>query len=75
MRWPWIAVLSLLALAEPGWAQCAMCKSALESADSASLAQAFRGGIGLLLATPYVVALVVGIVYWRRLRRAAQEEP
>ncbi|MEN3009809.1 MAG: SCO family protein [Candidatus Bipolaricaulaceae bacterium] len=72
MRWLGIALLSLLALAEPGWAQCAMCKSALEGAGSASLAQAFRGGIGLLLAAPYVVALVVGLVYWRRLRQTAQ---
>ncbi len=63
------AVLWLLLLpASEGWAQCALCRSAVESGDP-TFAQALRSGIVLLLVFPYVLGLLVGIVLWRARRQ------
>jgi hypothetical protein len=63
------AVLLLLALpASVGWAQCALCRSAVESGDP-TFAQVLRSGIVLLLVFPYLLGLIVGIVLWRARRQ------
>ncbi len=67
-------VAALLALApEAAWAQCAMCRTALESPEGAALAGAFRRGVFFLLGVPFgIVGTVVGLVLHER-RRARQD--
>jgi len=63
------AVFLLLMLpASVGWAQCALCRSAVESGDP-TFAQVLRSGIVLLLVFPYILGLIVGIVLWRARRQ------
>jgi hypothetical protein len=64
-----LAVVTLALLAEPALAQCRMCRSALESAEAAPLAWAFRRAILFLLATPFVTVAVIAISIARDARR------
>lgn len=56
-----LALLLLVAMAPAAWAQCPMCRTALQSPQAAALAAGFRHGILLLLAAPF---LSIGIVAW-----------
>ncbi|MCS7000705.1 MAG: hypothetical protein RML15_08805 [Bacteroidota bacterium] len=65
-------VVALLAFAHTVWAQCAMCKSAVETTDNAGFVTALRDGIYLMLVTPYAIAAVIAVavyVRWRKRRR------
>jgi hypothetical protein len=53
--------LLLMMTASAAWAQCPMCRTALQSPQAAALAAGFRHGILLLLAAPF---LSVGLVAW-----------
>jgi hypothetical protein len=67
------AVLIAAALLMVSWplqAQCAMCRSALESPDAASLASALRGGILFLLAAPFVTVAVIALSIGRSVQRS-----
>jgi hypothetical protein len=68
-----VALLTILA-AEPVWAQCAMCRTALtESAEGQQLAQGFNRGILFLLAAPYLVfGTLVGSIWIVRRRNVAR---
>jgi len=71
-----IRVLTALpAVAVPLAAQCAMCKSSVETTDNAAFVAALRDGIYLLLITPYLIAAAIAVgvyVHWRKRARSRQ---
>lgn len=58
------SILSLLFSFE-GFAQCAMCRAALETEETGMQAGAVNDGIVYLMAFPYLLLLVGGIVIFR----------
>jgi hypothetical protein len=46
-------------------AQCAMCRASLESSGNKTKAESLNDGIVYLMAIPYVVVAVLGIVIYR----------
>lgn len=48
-----------------GFAQCAMCRAALETEETGNQAAAVNDGIVYLMAFPYLLLLVGGIVIFR----------
>jgi len=51
-----LVLLVFLLLEGTGWAQCAMCRTALEnSVDGEAVIKGFRHGILFLLAAPYAI--------------------
>lgn len=67
MRLTTLAVLVLvLGLAPEANAQCAMCRTALESPEGAALAHGFRRGVLFLLAAPFsALGVIAGLVLHR----------
>lgn len=65
-----LAGLALLvfALPEPAAAQCAMCRTALETPEAQAWAAAFRKGILFLLVVPAVTVAVIGTAAFRSFR-------
>jgi hypothetical protein len=68
------AFLSLLAaallLATDASAQCAMCRTALESSpEGQAMAGSFRHGILLLLAAPYAIGGTIGYAVYRAYKK------
>ncbi len=67
------AMLALIVTAANAAAQCAMCKSAVETTDNAGFVTALRDGIYMMLVTPYLIAATIAVaVYlrWRKRRNA-----
>ena len=59
----------------PAYAQCAMCRTALEnSPEGRGMAASFNRGILLLLAVPYAIFGTVGVVVFRAHRRKQAED-
>lgn len=48
-----------------GFAQCAMCRAALETEETGNQAAAVNDGIVYLMAFPYLLLLIGGIVIYR----------
>lgn len=48
-----------------GFAQCAMCRAALETEETGMKAEAVNDGIVYLMAFPYLLLLVGGIIIFR----------
>lgn len=48
-----------------GFAQCAMCRAALETEETGVKAEAVNDGIVYLMAFPYILLLVCGFVIFR----------
>ncbi len=48
-----------------GFAQCAMCRAALETEETGMKAEAVNDGIVYLMAFPYILLLVGGIIIFR----------
>lgn len=65
-----ILVFLMLAVSSV-WAQCPMCKTALESArdNGSAVGSSLNNGILYLLALPYSVAMVFGIMWYRKTRQ------
>ena len=66
-----LLVIAFAALEASGWAQCAMCRTALESSpEGQAIAGGFRKGILLLLAAPYAILGTISYValraYWKK---------
>lgn len=57
------------------FAQCAMCRRALQSPEGQAMIAAFRSGILLLLAAPFGVFGTVAVLAVRRQRRLADSRP
>ena len=71
-KWFVLAVFLLVFIAnEPAFAQCAMCKSNLEMARNnggTAVGNTLNNGILYLLALPYLIATVFGVIYYRNYR-------
>ncbi len=70
-----LTVVTLLALHSPAWAQCAMCRTALESSPEGKvLASSFAHGILMMLFLPYIIFGTISFVVYRAYRNR-QENP
>lgn len=47
------------------FAQCAMCRAALESSGNAAKAEAVNDGIVFLMAIPYIIVAGIGFVVYK----------
>lgn len=66
-----ILTILLAGLQLQGFAQCAMCKSNLESARANGMTEvgsSINMGILYLLALPYLIAMVFGFIYYKKYR-------
>ena len=62
-------------VAEPVYAQCSMCRTALEnSPEGRRMSASLNRGILLLLAVPYAILGTVGVVVFRAYRRKQAED-
>jgi hypothetical protein len=67
------AIVALMFLVpDAAWAQCAMCRRALQPPEGQQMVAAFRSGILVLLAAPFSL---VGVIAWLvvRMRRRSFE--
>ena len=66
-----LAVIALLFVAHPGFAQCAMCQATIESNLDAGgkTGSGLNGGIMYLLAAPYVVVAAIGFLWYKKYRK------
>ncbi len=70
------AAALIVLCADPSSAQCAMCRRALQSPEGRQMVAAFRSGILLLLAAPFLVFGTVATLAMRRFRTpSAVDEP
>ena len=58
-------VLLLLLSPETLSAQCSMCRAVLESEEGQATAKGINDGIVYLMAMPYILVTVVGVVVYR----------
>ncbi|MCE2786490.1 MAG: hypothetical protein ACK5FU_06625 [Bacteroidota bacterium] len=65
-----ITILSMILLSQDLLAQCPMCKTALSSArdNGSSVGSSLNNGILYLLALPYTIAAIFGIIWYRNAR-------
>jgi hypothetical protein len=64
----------LMLISSQGWAQCAMCVTALQnSAEGKVIAESFGNGILFLLAIPYVIFGTIAYTIYRAYKRKAQK--
>ena len=70
-----LALAVLIPFAAPAWAQCAMCRTALESsAEGKVLASSFAQGILLLLFLPYAIFGTISYAVYRAYRNRQKLE-
>ena len=70
-----LAFAVLITFAAPAWAQCAMCRTALESsAEGKVLASSFAQGILLLLFLPYATFGTISYAVYRAYRNRQKLE-
>lgn len=64
-------ILVFVLLATDVAAQCPMCKTSLEEArkNGSEVGSTLNNGILYLLALPYTIAIVFGLIYWRNKKR------
>jgi hypothetical protein len=68
-------VILLTAAQSTSWAQCIMCKTALESSvEGRALASSLRAGILLLMGAPYVMLGSIGYVIFRAFQKKKDPE-
>lgn len=68
--------LLLFLLNRAAFAQCAICKAVVESADNpgGELAKGVNNGILYLMAVPYILLFVIGYLIYRHFKRQKQAE-
>jgi len=66
-----ILFLALILIVTQATAQCPMCKTSLEEArkTGSQVGSSLNNGILYLLALPYTIAMVFGLIYWRNKKR------
>lgn len=70
-----LTVVTLVAIQAPAWAQCAMCRTALESSpEGRVLASSFAHGILMMLFLPYIIFGTISFAVYRAYRNK-QENP
>lgn len=70
-----VVLCALLWLSDTASAQCAMCRSLLKSPEGQRLIAAFRSGILLLLAAPFVVFATIAVLAVRAQNRRELNSP
>ena len=71
-----LGVFALVSLfSQETFAQCAMCRGALESPEGRQMAQAFNRGILLLLAVPFAAVGTISLLIFRAVRRQRSAVP
>ena len=70
-----LALLGALLLSSEVFAQCAMCRRALLSPEGQQMVTAFRSGILVLLAAPFLVFGAVAVLALRAQRRSTAFGP
>ncbi|HBH21932.1 MAG TPA: hypothetical protein DDY13_00770 [Cytophagales bacterium] len=71
-----ILTVVLLLFHVAAWAQCAMCRATLEnnvSEGDIGIAAKLNVGILYLFAMPYLLAVVIGFLWYRQSKRNAQK--
>lgn len=71
MRWATVAITLLLSVAI-AFAQCALCKSSVQSSGDANLIAGLRSGILFLLFVPYLVIGSIAFAIYRACKTQAQ---
>ena len=66
--------LVMLLVPDTAWAQCAMCRRALQSPEGQHMVAAFRSGILVLLAAPFSLIAVVAALVVKMQRRQKRFE-
>ncbi|MFN3422421.1 MAG: hypothetical protein ACK40X_11935 [Armatimonadota bacterium] len=69
MRWL-TTVLMTITIKASAIAQCALCKSALQSSANTNLISGFRFGILLLMLTPYLIVGAIAFAIYFAYRRS-----
>lgn len=70
-----LGLVLVAVVAEPVYAQCSMCRTALEnSPEGRRMSASLNRGILLLLAVPYAILGTVGVVVFRAHRRKQAED-
>lgn len=61
-----VLFIALVALSQELLAQCPMCKTSLEEArkNGSQVGSTLNNGILYLLALPYTIAVVFGVIWW-----------
>jgi hypothetical protein len=71
---PVLLILACCLAATDVLAQCPMCKASLEEArkNGTQVGNSLNSGILYLLALPYSIAAIFGVIFYRKLRRKQQ---
>lgn len=64
-----IGVFVLLMSAPSVWAQCAMCRAALETEDGGNKAEGINNGIMYLMVFPYILLVVIGWAVYKVVKK------
>jgi len=67
-----LAFITLLVIPELSFAQCPMCKAGAEQslAAGSTAARGLNTGILYLFVTPYLLAITIGIIWWRNNKKS-----
>jgi hypothetical protein len=69
-----LVALVVIMVEATGFAQCAMCRTALEnSVEGQAIAEGLKNGILFLLAAPYAIMGAVGYGVFRALRKSKKD--
>lgn len=70
-----VVIICLCALGTEVLAQCPMCKTSLEEArkNGTNVGNSLNSGILYLLALPYSIATVFGVIWWRNNKAKKKE--
>lgn len=64
-----IGVFVFLMSAPSVWAQCAMCRAALETEDGGNKAEGINNGIMYLMVFPYILLVVIGWAVYKVVKK------
>ena len=63
-----LVLISGLLLSQFSWAQCAMCRAAIESNGSNAVAEGINNGIVYLMAIPYILVAALFYLVYRKMK-------
>lgn len=72
-----LVFITFFVIANQTWAQCPMCKAALESgrkAGTTEVGNTINYGIIYLFAFPYCIAMVFAIIFYRKNKQRKQQQ-
>lgn len=72
-----LVFIALVVIANQTWAQCPMCKAALESgrkAGTTEVGNTINYGIIYLFAFPYCIAMVFAIIFYRKNKHRKKQQ-